>query len=636
MSEKRRSLVIDVETSGLHAWRDELYMCGIYDGEKYQCLRQPWQLRNLLGTVYKDWDLCGQRVTFDTKFLKVKGWLDEDTTDTVHDTRIMASLLRDKVPKAYLKQYEDERKLLNKTKTVPFRPGSLNSLKVLAPWFLKIPPFWEPDGHNYDDETYNEKDCIYTKGLERNFETKLKEEGSWQFYLDKLLPWNEMLHQMEMKGISIDLAELDRLEAELRSQHIQLGQELDQIWDEAHKKYRKQQLEELRSKYNAMCETALAKRSLKPRTGTTEEGIRSRYSALFVQAVSQVPERINYASPDQVSWLLRDQLGLDITDFDGEESTGKAVLNRLAQEGRADVAKFLEWRKVDKILTMYIPTYRDLQVEGIIHPGFDLVGTRTGRTSSSGPNMQQVPPILQGLFKPRPGYKFVKYDLSGIEAALIALYSGDPELYRILSLKESIHDHNAILMFNLMCAPSEVSSLYPRQRKVVKNIGFACFYGAGWKRIQQTFAAGGFPITPKEAKEKLALLKKKYAKVFEYHREVTEIFERGETMISLLGRPVTIQPDENPYMQGFNTLIQVSASDINLEACHDSIRTCEMESIVWSPLLVVHDCILGEAKDEHVLEANRILKDSMTRFNLTSANGPIKLEAEGGVYAVWE
>ncbi len=49
------------------------------------------------------------------------------------------------------------------------------------------------------------------------------------------------------------------------------------------------------------------------------------------------------------------------------------------------------------------------------------------------------------LFKPREGYKFVQYDLSGIEAALIALYSGDKRLFEILEKGESIHDHNAKL-----------------------------------------------------------------------------------------------------------------------------------------------------------------------------------------------
>src|SRR5690606_17483037 len=103
---------------------------------------------------------------------------------------------------------------------------------------------------------------------------------------------------------------------------------------------------------------------------------------------------INYSSPQQMSWLLKDYLKLDITDPQGEESTSKAVLNKLAATGREDIRAYLDWREADKVLTMYLPTYRELQVEGIIHPSFNLTGTRTGRTSSSAPNLQQVPPKL--------------------------------------------------------------------------------------------------------------------------------------------------------------------------------------------------------------------------------------------------
>lgn len=623
----RKIVAFDIETTGLDAWRDKIHIRGLWDGETYSPCREKWQLRNLLMTKYKDYDIVGHRTDFDIKFVLVQ----EDITEAdlegrvIHDTRIMGSLVRDRVPKAFLDQYEVNRKELNKTlpKGCSHREGSYLSLKVMAPWYLKVPPFWETPG-NHDNEEYNKTDLVYTLELYQLLSSRLQSEGSWDFYMNRMLPWSQMAREMEMRGIAISLEELDKVEKEYTERRDALKVKLDEQWAEAHAQYRRQQEDDLGKQYYEMTQVALLK--AKDKTKCEE-----RYGNLFSKAVEKI-EPFNYASSQQMAWLLKDYLGLDITDFEGEESTGKAVLNKLAAEGREDIKTFLEWREADKVLTMYVPTYKELQVNGVIHPSFNLTGTRTGRTSSSAPNLQQVPPKLYRLFKPRSGYKFVQYDLSGIEAALIALYSGDKTLYDILEKGESIHDHNAKAMFGLECDVNQVSTLYPKQRKTVKNIGFACFYGAGWRRISQVFAAGGFPISDQEAKANLAKLKSYYPQAFQFHKEITETFESGETVLNLFGRPINLQPHENPYMQGFNTLIQSSASDLNLRACENFWKWGKGFA---NPLLVIHDCIIAEAEAEEAEFAANNLQDFMTSFNLESDNGKIQLRVEGGVSDHW-
>lgn len=619
-------LSLDIETSGLSPWTDKIFMCGLYDGKQYTCVRQGHQLRNLLGTLYKDHDLVGQNSQFDIKFLLVQqGWLTRPDLEgrTIHDTKILGSLVRNRVPKEFLDRYEVMRKEVNKSLPhgVSHREGSYLSLKVMAPWYLKVPPFWETPGA-YDNEDYNMKDCLYTYKLYQLLAPRVRAEGSWEFYM-KMLGWSEMIREMEIRGISIDLKELDKVEAEYTEKRNYLKNKLDELWADARGTYQADQEIKIINHYDEMKTKALAK-------AKDINKCLLRYGKLTREAMARI-EPFNYSSPKQMAWLLKDYLGLDITNMEGEDSTGKAVLNKLAQDGREDIKTYLEWREADKVLTMYVPTYRELQVNGVIHPSFNLTGTRTGRTSSSSPNLQQVPSKLYRLFRPRPGFRFIQYDLSGIEAALIALYSGDKRLYEILEKGESIHDHNAKAMFGLECAVSEISTKHPRERKTVKNIGFACFYGAGWKRISQVFAAGGFPISDNEAKEKLKLLKSYYPEVFTYHKKITEDFEQGKTVINALGRPINLQPHDNPYMQGFNTLIQSSASDLNIEACYE----------FWEPdadpqpLLVIHDCIVAEAPSNQSGEAAYVLKHVMTNFKLESINGPIQLRVEGGVNDHW-
>ncbi len=626
----RPILCLDIETERgpdkdriANPWQQEILMCGLWDGKKYTCTRTSvalqWELRN----NYPDHDLVGHNTIFDTKFLKVKGWMEERdfAGRTVHDTKILGSLLKQRVPKAYLEQYEVQRKEENKLLPVgvSYREGSLLSLKVMAPWYLKVNPFWETPG-DHNDEQYNRLDCEYTYRLYEMLSTRLQEEGAWDFYL-RMLSWSNMVREIEIKGIALDLSEIDKVEQEYLIKRDHMKNKLDEMWAGAHQVYHKQQADELHIIYAAMKAKALLK-------AKDKQKCELRYDALLFASISKLDTQINYASPVQMAWLLKDHLGLDIENADGEETTGKAVLHRLAQD-REDIKTYLEWREADKVLTMYVPTYRELQIDGIIHPSFNITGTRTGRTSSSGPNLQQVPAKLYRMFTPRPGYSFIQYDLSGIEAALIALYSGDIRLYEILKQGESIHDHNAKAMFDLECEINQVSPLHPKERKIVKNIGFACFYGAGWRRISQVFAAGGFPIPDAEAKRKLALLKSYYKSVFQFHKEITEVFELGQTVKNLFGRPITLQAHDNPYMQGFNTLIQSSASDLNLYACEKYWKAS------GNPLLLVHDFILSEERTETAGEWEKKLVDFMTGFKLESDNGPIQIRAEGEVNDHW-
>lgn len=556
----------------------------------------------------------------------------------MEDTQLMAHVHHHKVPKSYLEEYERLRAQVNKTlpKGHKHRPARGLSLKVLAPFFLQVSPFWETPG-NYDNEEYNRKDCVYTHDLHQYFSDNMTQDEK-TFYRTRMLPWSEMLLDMTIKGIEVDQDELERLEVEYDLRVESLEDKLGIMWAEAHEAYGKGEARKIEERYEAMKAVAAAK--LPPGDTARFNRTCERYREMGARALAKLPEekkRINYGSSKQMLWLLRDYLGLDVSkvdlteDDENPDSTGKAVLHRLAASGRDDVATYLEWRAAKKILTAFLPSYRKMAVDSVLHPTFNLTGTRTGRISSSKPNLQQVPPKLYSIFKPREGYKLVQYDLGSIEAALIALYSNDETLYDLLKQGVSIHDFNTKVLFGFKEPVDEIKKLYPKQRQTVKNIGFACFYGAGAKRLEAVFKTAGFMVDTREARRMLDTLKGTYSGAFAFHKEITKLFEDGGTVMNLLGRPVSIQDKSEAYMKGFNSLIQSSASDLNLHACH---RWAEMSS-EHHPLLVIHDCILGEVREALADDAAKKLVDCMTDYDLQCENGPIKLSAEGGVSSLW-
>jgi DNA polymerase-1 len=71
------------------------------------------------------------------------------------------------------------------------------------------------------------------------------------------------------------------------------------------------------------------------------------------------------------------------------------------------VQKLLEYRSIDKLLTTYLRVFPERAVGGRIYWRFNSTGTKTGRLSSSEPNLQNIPshgelgPRTRDLFRPR-------------------------------------------------------------------------------------------------------------------------------------------------------------------------------------------------------------------------------------------
>ena len=105
-------------------------------------------------------------------------------------------------------------------------------------------------------------------------------------------------------------------------------------------------------------------------------------------------EKFNIASPKQLGEILFVKMGLDggKKAKTGAFSTSADILEDLAHQGR-DRLQVLEWRHLAKLKS----TYADALVEtilpttGRVHTSFSMVGTSTGRLSSSDPNVQNIP-----------------------------------------------------------------------------------------------------------------------------------------------------------------------------------------------------------------------------------------------------
>jgi DNA polymerase I-like protein with 3'-5' exonuclease and polymerase domains len=566
-------------------------------------------------------DVIGQNFKFDFLNLQVHG-VGISFDRWYGCTQLMGYVLTEKVPDSFLADLNQRRKAAG----VTGRPAGKHSLEAMAAYFLGVDPSWKWGAK--DTEEYNLKDTRYTLELHRVLKAKLLDRGEFDFYNNWLLPKTKLLVRAELRGIQIDLDALAAKEKELQLKQAGLYNKLNEQWSHAHHAYHEMLISETKQKYATMLAAAKSKKGV---GGFTIKAF-SRYKELESKAIEKLPRKISFESPTQMLWLLKDYLGYDVTSLEGDEGTGREILERLANEGKEDVKVYLEWRKTQKLLTAFLPTYKDLQTDGTLHPIYNPSNTRTGRTSSERANLQQVPPELRKLFKARDGYKLISYDAAAIEARIIAEYTSDPVLTEVVRSGVSLHDQNTKIFFGFDEPIDAIKHAYPNERAASKNVGFALFYNAGVNRIRIAFAQKGYHLTEGQCRQILNRFRSSYRTAYEYAKELVAHMEAGNVFQNLVGRPLRIENPEDAYMTAFNMLIQSSASDIILEAADRAQKEYDRLGLDAHVILFVHDMLAVEARSDIVELAEQILIKSMTDFPTLE----IPLAVEGGVSVRWE
>lgn len=640
----------------LDPYRNRITIIGLFwvdptNGPQKGTLRSATELKALLETI-EDYTLTGVNLKWDLRVLAVHG-CPVDLKHWTDDVQLMATAYTVKVNEIYLKEYAAKRKILNESlpKGAKHRNAKGQSLKVLAPFFLGVEPFWE-DPTNHDSEEYVLKDCEYTYRLTEFLEDQLKLEGSYDFYRNKLIPWTKLLYKMESRGIHVDLPMLEEADVKAKARAEEVKVLLDQEWAPAYEAHRQIAIKELRSHADHKLEAnkqkafqSMQNKLLKVKTPAAKDKVNLQYqerllnlehfsAECYADNIAKLPRYMNLNSPAQLKWLFKDHLGLDITDFDDEESTGKAVLQKLAGTGRKDMELFLEYRKQTKLVKAFFPTYRELNNNGIIRATFHPGVARTGRLTSSDPNLQQVPLALHAMFY-SPDRKIITRDEAAIEPRLIAYASNDLTLFEILKSGADFHGYNTKIFFDLSCDVADVKKKFAKEREVGKEVGLALMYGAGRFRLQESAQKRGFVWTSRECQYKLDRFKEAYEGVYAYREVINSCLLDGPIR-NVAGRLFSIADPQDVFMKGFNTYIQGGASDLVWNSAERAQNEYEKLGLDAHVVLLVHDEIAADSAPEIAVQADEILDRVMTDYNLTNDLGKIELKTEGKIADRWE
>ena len=342
---------------------------------------------------------------------------------------------------------------------------------------------------------------------------------------------------------------------------------------------------------------------------------------------------LNVNSPAQLKWALQFR-GFDLTNYLGKESTEADVLSGLAQDDLG-VQALLNYRKYSKLSQTYMPSYITLSHNNRIHASLNATGTRTGRISSSNPNLQNQPPEVRDCFISDPEYSFVIRDYSAIEPRMLAYYSEDPALLKCMLAGEDFHGMTAKAIFPyIKCSSSEIKMKYPNERGVAKTCGLAILYGAGANRLKKALYDKGFTdISEDDCRAIVDNIRELYAGVWEFKNILDEKYKQGDHIENFMGRPLSIEDPDEVYMKGLNTLIQSSASDLVLESMrriNEQIMTSRYP--LQQCVLAIHDELIVQVHDDNLRDVTPIIENTMTNIETlglsTGQRVPLLIEGE--------
>ena len=184
----------------------------------------------------------------------------------------------------------------------------------------------------------------------------------------------------------------------------------------------------------------------------------------------------------------------------GKGSTDEKALENL---NLPEIKPLLRIRKLMKIRDTYLKSFMREQVNGILHPSFNLHTVRTFRSSSQNPNFQNIPKrdkeameICRRAIYPRPGHQLMEVDFGSLEVRIAACYHQDPTMLKYIEDKSTdMHGDMAEQIFMV----DKINKKIPEHatlRAAAKNgFVFPQFYGDYYKNNALSMAGdwGGLP-----------------------------------------------------------------------------------------------------------------------------------------------
>lgn len=340
----------------------------------------------------------------------------------------------------------------------------------------------------------------------------------------------------------------------------------------------------------------------------------------------------NIGSPKQLGEILFDKLEI----AKGKKNktgykTDVKVLEKLVDK-HPIVEKILEYRNLAKLKSTYIEGLANyILSDGKIHTIYKQTLTRTGRLSSTDPNLQNIPVREELGRKIRKAFLpendlLLSADYSQVELRVMASLSKCPSLIEAFNNDEDIHTHVASEVFGV---PEE--AVTKNMRRCAKAVIFGIIYGISGFGLGENLH-----ISKKDADEFINKFHELYPEVKNYTDKSIEEAKTTGGVTTMFGRKRIIEEINNPnYLirqmgerMAMNTPIQGSSADIMKLAMINVYNKFKEIGITSKILLQVHDEIIVDCKNSELDLIKKIIKEEMEQ--VCKLEVPLKVEIDTG------
>ena len=365
------------------------------------------------------------------------------------------------------------------------------------------------------------------------------------------------------------------------------------------------------------------------------EGEVSRETKAAHEAVGH---EFNVASPKQLQVVLFDELGLPKTKkIKTGYTTDAESLDWLHQKsGHPVLTSLLRIRETKKLGTTVEGLIAEIAKDGRIHTHFQQTVAATGRLSSTGPNLQNIPVRteegrkIRDCFTVGKGYvSLLTADYSQIEMRIMAHLSHDEKLLAAFASGEDLHATVAGLVFGV-----KQSEVDPEMRRQMKAMSYGLAYG-----LSSYGLAIQLDISPPAAQQLMDTYFERFGGIRDYLQDVVEKARKVGYTETIMGRRRYLpdlmhdnrQRREVAERMALNAPIQGSAADIIKMAMLNVQSAIEKEELNSRLLLQIHDELILEVVAGEEEKLSELVKREM------GAAYPLKapLDVSAGLGLTW-
>lgn len=445
------------------------------------------------------------------------------------------------------------------------RPG-IHGLEMMAIEYLGSPS-WKKELDKYKGPRdgygviprpvlykYNGLDVVNTFRLKGVFEEMLAKQGLRHVH-DFLVSASNQLMYLELNGIAIDRAYLDKLTYEYT-------EKLEQIEAE-------------------------------------------------IVAAAGIP--INPRSPLQIKkWFSSKKLEVDSTN----EDTLKTIVDhpQASEEIKGFCRVLLKYRREHKLYSTYVKGIRKRLYRGRVYPTFLLHGTTTGRLSCRNPNLQNIPreSSIRRLFVPgREGNVFVHTDYSQAELRVLSYLAGDEYFRAIFATGRDLFDELTPVLYPW----ANKEAMGPKEWKELRIRVKAYVYGLAYGRSEYSIAPE-FNIPVEEAQRGMEAFFGVIPEIVAFREQTRTKVLSGEDLVTPRGRHrrfwlITDDNIKAVMNEALAFLPQSTASDMTLDALTRLRPQLRGIGFIRN---IIHDAMLIECPAERAEEVA-----AMTNYEMQEA-----------------